>query len=338
VSSADLYAFHLISAPAGIPVSESHPLERCCVFNAEAQRSAEDAEDNRPALDVLWLRPPVALCAFVRIRGPVSCLPFYYRFMPQTALITGASSGIGLELARIFARNHCDLILVARESDRLRQAAEDLQQLSGTQPRVIPRDLADPQSPHGIHAELAGVPVDYLVNNAGFGLGGPFSAMDRQTGLDMIQVNVTSLVDLTRLFLPAMLVRKSGRIMNVASTAAFQPGPLMAIYYATKAFVLSFTEAIAEELTGSGVTVTALCPGPTASDFQRRAAIEHVKLVKNKSLGMMSSRAVAEIGYRGMMQGKVIVIPGIMNKLGVQSLRLGPRAIVRKAARKLQES
>ncbi len=153
----------------------------------------------------------------------------------------------------------------------------------------------------------------------------------------MIQVNVTTLVDLTKFFLPSMLARKSGRIMNVASTAAFQPGPLMAIYYASKAFVLSFTEAIAEELNGSGVTVTALCPGPTASDFQRRAGLDHVKLFKNKALSM-SSEEVAEAGYRGMMRGKVVVIPGIMNKLGVQSLRLGPRAIVRKAAKKLQES
>jgi short-subunit dehydrogenase len=251
--------------------------------------------------------------------------------MAQTALITGASSGIGLELAKIFAQNKIDLILVARESDRLRQAA------ASSQARVIARDLADPQSPRAIHDELASTPIDYLVNNAGFGLGGPFAANDRQTQLDMIQVNVTSLVDLTRLFLPGMLARKSGRIMNVASTAAFQPGPLMAVYYATKAFVLSFTEAIAEELRRSGVTVTALCPGPTASDFQRRAGLDHVKLFKNKFLSM-SSRKVAEIGYRGMLQGKVIVIPGIMNKLGVQSLRLGPRAIVRKAARKLQES
>jgi short-subunit dehydrogenase len=252
--------------------------------------------------------------------------------MPQTVLITGASSGIGLELAKRFAQDGCELILVARESTRLRQAAESLRA------RVIASDLADPQSPHAIYRELATTPIDYLVNNAGFGLGGPFATNDRQIQLDMIQVNVASLVDLTRLFLPSMLARKSGRIMNVASTAAFQPGPLMAVYYATKAFVLSFTEAIAEEITGSGVTVTALCPGPTASDFQRRAAIEHINLMKKSPLGMMSSAEVAEIGYRGMQKGKVIVIPGFMNRLGVQSLRLGPRAIVRKAAKKLQES
>lgn len=252
--------------------------------------------------------------------------------MAQTALITGASSGIGLELAKLFARDGIDLILVARDSDRLRQAAALLKA------RAIPADLADPQSPGAIFRELAGTPIDYLVNNAGFGLGGPFLSTDRRTELDMIQVNVTSLVELTKLFLPGMAARKSGRIMNVASTAAFQPGPLMAIYCATKAFVLSFTEGIAEELVDSGVTVTAFCPGPTASDFQRRAGIQNVKLVKNQSLGMMTPEAAAAIGYRGMFAGQVIVIPGFLNKLGVQSLRLGPRAIVRKAAKRLQES
>lgn len=258
--------------------------------------------------------------------------------MEETALITGASSGIGLELAKLFAKDGSRLILVARESDRLRQAASDLQQISGKAPQVMARDLADPGSAQRIHRDLAGTPVDFLVNNAGFGLGGPFSQNDRQTELDMIQVNVTSLVDLTKLVLPAMLAQRRGRILNVASTAAFQPGPLMAIYYASKAFVLSFSEAIAEELRGTGVTVTTLCPGPTASDFQRRAGIQNVKLVKNQSMGMMTSEDVAKIGYRGMMEGKVIVIPGLLNKLGVQSLRLGPRAIVRRAARKLQES
>jgi len=261
-----------------------------------------------------------------------------YKYGLQTALITGASSGIGLELAKLFARDRHQLILVARESDRLRTTAVELQKISGIAPRLLPYDLADPKSPSAIRDEIGDTPIDFLINNAGFGLGGHFSQTDRATELEMIQVNVTSLVDLTKLLLPAMVARRSGRIMNVASTAAFQPGPLMAIYYASKAFVLSFSEAVAEELTGSGVSVTALCPGPTASDFQRRAGIENVKLVKNKSIGMMTSAEVADIGYRGMMEGKVIVIPGFLNKMGVQSLRLGPRAIIRKAARKLQES
>jgi len=256
----------------------------------------------------------------------------------QTALITGASSGIGLELAKRFAQDGISVILVARESERLRKAAAAIETIAGTAPQVIPADLADPQAPGQIFSALAGQPIDFLVNNAGFGLGGPVSQTDRKVELEMIQVNVTALYELTKLFLPGMIARHSGRIMNVASTAAFQPGPLMAVYFASKAFVLSFTEAIAEELDGSGVTVTALCPGATASDFQRRARIEKNKLVEGKALGMMSAAEAARIGYRGMMKGKVIVIPGFLNRLGVQSLRLGPRAVVRKAAKKLQES
>ena len=250
----------------------------------------------------------------------------------QTALITGASSGIGLELAKLFAADGIATILVARESERLREAAANLKA------RALPADLTDLNAPERIFQSLKTERIDYLVNNAGFGLGGELAKTDRRTELEMIQVNITALYDLTKLFLPGMLTRGVGRIMNVASTAAFQPGPLMAVYYASKAFVLSFSEAVAEELTGTGVTVTTLCPGPTASDFQRRAGIEKTKMVKGKALGMMTSEEAARIGYRGMMDGKVIVIPGLLNRLGVQSLRLGPRAIVRKAAKKLQET
>jgi len=153
----------------------------------------------------------------------------------------------------------------------------------------------------------------------------------------MLQVNIVSLIHLTKLFLRDMRGRHSGGVLNVASTAAFQPGPLMAIYYASKAFVLSFTEALAEELHGTGITATALCPGPTATDFQRRAKIENVRLMKSKPLGMMSAAKVAETGYRGFLAGKAVLIPGLMNKVGVQSLRISPRAMVRKVTRKLQE-
>jgi short-subunit dehydrogenase len=250
----------------------------------------------------------------------------------QTALITGASSGIGLELAKLFAADGIATILVARESDRLRAAAANLKS------RAFPADLTDPDAPERIFESLKAERIDYLVNNAGFGLGGAVAKTDRRIELEMIQVNITALYDLTKLFLPGMLARGAGRIMNVASTAAFQPGPLMAVYYASKAFVLSFSEAVAEELAGTGVTVTTLCPGPTASDFQRRAGIEKTKMVEKKALGMMTSEEAARVGYRGMMDGKVIVIPGLLNRLGVQSLRLGPRAIVRKAAKKLQET
>ena len=257
--------------------------------------------------------------------------------MAKTALITGASTGIGYELSKVFAREHCELIIVARDERKLRQVAAELRGLSGQPVKVIAVDLAERGAPLQISSQLAPASLDYLVNNAGFGLGGAFIDTDLKTELDMIQVNIAALVHLTKLFLRDMVGRKRGRILNVASTAAFQPGPMMAVYYASKAFVLSFSEAIAEELRGSGVTVTALCPGPTVSEFQKRARIENSRLVRTKAMGMMTAKSVAEIGYRGMMRGKVIVIPGMMNRMGVQSLRIGPRAIVRRAARKLNE-
>jgi short-subunit dehydrogenase len=257
--------------------------------------------------------------------------------MPQTALITGASTGIGYELSKLFARDRCHLILVARDEKKLQQVAAELRGISGQTVKVIAADLAHPDAPLQISSQLAPTSLDYLVNNAGFGLGGPFLETDLKTELDMIQVNISAPVHLTKLFLRDMVARKSGCIMNVASTAAFQPGPMMAIYYATKAFLLSFTEAVAEELRGSGVTVTALCPGPTVSEFQKRAKIENSRIVRASPMGMMTAKSVAEIGYAGMKKGKVIVIPGVMNRIGVQSVRIGPRAIVRRAARKLNE-
>ena len=259
--------------------------------------------------------------------------------MSKTALITGASSGIGYELAKRFARDKTNLVLVARDEPRLNQIANEIQSAHHVSVKVIRADLSRAAAPAEVYAETlrAGIATDYLINNAGFGLGGPFLETDLQGELDMLQVNIVSLVHLTKLFLRDMRGRHSGGVLNVASTAAFQPGPLMAIYYASKAFVLSFTEALAEELHGTGITATALCPGPTATDFQRRAKIENVRLMKSKPLGMMSAAKVAETGYRGFLAGKAVVIPGLMNKVGVQSLRISPRAMVRKVTRKLQE-
>jgi short-subunit dehydrogenase len=259
--------------------------------------------------------------------------------MGKTALITGASSGIGYELAKCFAADGVNLVLVARELTRLNPIASELQSTFKVSAKVIAADLSRPVAPAEIYRETAraSLAVDYLVNNAGFGAGGAFEDTGLQTQLDMMQVNMVSLVHLTKLYLPDMRSRGSGGILNVASTAAFQPGPLMSIYYATKAFVLSFTEAIADELRGS-ITVTALCPGPTATDFQRRAHIEHIRLMKSSPMGMMTASEVARIGYRGFLKGKVIVIPGLMNKIGVQSVRISPRAAVRRVTRKLQES
>jgi short-subunit dehydrogenase len=259
--------------------------------------------------------------------------------MGKTALITGASSGIGYELAKCFAGDGANLVLVARDQARLNQIASELQSTFKVSAKVIAADLSRAIAPTEIHRETerASLAIDYLVNNAGFGTGGAFVETDLQTELDMMQVNMVSLVHLAKLYLPDMRSRGSGGILNVVSTAAFQPGPLMSIYYASKAFVLSFTDAIADELHGTGIIVTALCPGPTATDFQRRAHVEHIRLMKSSPMGMMTASEVARIGYRGFLEGKVIVIPGLMNKLGVQSVRISPRAAVRRITRKLQE-
>jgi len=260
--------------------------------------------------------------------------------MAKTALITGASTGIGYELSKCFAADRHNLVLVARQEPKLRQVAGELSGQFGVSAKIIVADLAKPDAPQKIVDEVNkdSLQIDYLVNNAGFGLGGKFAETDLAVELDMMQVNMTALVHLTKLFLPGMLARKSGKIMNVASTAAFQPGPLMAVYYATKAFVLSFSEAIANELAGSGVTVTTLCPGPTQSEFQQRAHIENTRLIKGNFMGLMTSEAVARIGYHGFMQEKRLVIPGLMNKMGVQSVRFSPRRVATQVARMLQES
>ena len=247
-----------------------------------------------------------------------------------TALITGASSGIGLELARVFAREGYDLVLISRDQKRLEGIA---QELKSVQVRVLATDLSRPEAPAEVFAAVPKVNV--LVNNAGFGVFGKFAETALVDELNMMQLNMATLVALTKLYLPGMVAAKNGRICNVASTAAFQPGPLMAIYYATKAFVLHFSEAIANELKGTGVTVTALCPGPTASGFQEQAKMENSGLVKGKKI--MAARTVAEAGYKGIMAGKRIVIPGLMNRVIAQSVGLMPRSFITTVVRKMQE-
>ena len=252
----------------------------------------------------------------------------------QTALITGASSGIGLELARLFAADGCNLILVARSADKLGLLAAALKGQHKIEAFAVPIDLTEPGAPEELFRVLdeQGIGVDVLVNNAGFGTHGLFADSDLHAELQMIQVNVTALVHLTRLFLPNMLMNRTGRILNVASTAAFQPGPYMAGYYASKAFVLSFSEAIDAELQGSGVTVTALCPGPTDTGFQKRAGMEATPLFKANT---MTSADVARIGYRAMLKGRRVVITGSKNKLLAFSTRLAPRKLVTAIAKKL---
>jgi hypothetical protein len=253
------------------------------------------------------------------------------------ALITGASGGIGLELARLCAKGGHDLILVARNQAKLEEIAKYLSGMYQIRVELIAADLADAEAPAAIVGAAAGrgMAVDVLVNNAGFGDWGLFGRADLERQLAMIQVNVIALTQLTRLLLPGMVTRRKGRILNVASTAAFAPGPLMAVYYATKAYVLSFSEAISTELRGTGITVTALCPGPTRTGFAEAAGVVGSNLYHGPNV--MGVESVAESGYRGMMRGRTVVIPGLANKLIVQSIRISPRWAVRMVTRWFQE-
>src|SRR5271168_1215068 len=251
----------------------------------------------------------------------------------ESALITGASYGIGLEFSRIFASEGYNLVLVARSADRLRQLASELEKNHGTRSLILATDLTDPGASAYVldQTTRSDIQIDVLVNNAGFGQYGKFAENDQEECLRQIQLNITTLTHLTRLYLPAMIERKTGKILNVASTAAFQPGPLMAVYFATKAYVLHFSEALANELSGTGVTVTCLCPGATATEFHKRAKATGQRLLK---MGSMDARTVAEAGYRGLMAGKPVVISGFKNWLVTQSLRFSPRQVVTAIARK----
>lgn len=253
----------------------------------------------------------------------------------ERVLVTGASSGIGEELARLFAADGSDLVLVARSEDRLRVLAAELEKTHGIGARVEPVDLGEPKQLAALCERLAavGIAVDVLVNNAGFGARGAVAELDPGRQLEMVRLNVEALTVLTRWMLPGMLERRRGGILNVASTAAFQPGPFMAVYYATKAYVQSFTEALAEELRGTGVTVTSLAPGPTHTSFQKEAEIEDTLLSK---LGPMTAARVARAGHRAFRKGKVVVVPGLKNRLLAFSTRFTPRWLLRRLIRRLQ--
>ncbi len=248
----------------------------------------------------------------------------------STAVVTGASSGIGEALARQLASKGHRVVLVARSVDKLSALASEL----GNSTLVLAMDLSEAESAGKI-VDTVG-PIDILVNNAGYGDFGPFAQADAVKIRQMMNLNIVCLTMLTRLAVPSMLERGHGRIMNVASTAAFQPGPLMAVYYASKAYVLSFTEALAEELHGTGVTATALCPGPTASGFQAAAGMERSKLVADRKLP--TATEVAAFGYRAMQRGEVVAIPGARNKALAASIRLTPRPMVRKVVHRLMEA
>jgi len=255
--------------------------------------------------------------------------------LKKTALVTGASSGLGLELARLFAADGHDVVLVARRRAELEALATRLQN-ERVAAHVVPEDLSDARAPERLVAELAkrGLEIEFLVNNAGFGARGPFAELDLKRQLDMLQVNVGSLVALTGLLVPDMIARKSGRVLNLGSTAGFQPGPGMAVYYATKAFVNSFTEALAFELRGTGVTATLSCPGATETEFGAVANNGKTKLFK---AGAMKAAPVAEAAYRAMMAGRTTIIHGARNKAIIQVQRLAPRAAVRAVAARLNE-
>ncbi len=247
----------------------------------------------------------------------------------QVALITGASSGIGTELARELAKRGYDLVLSGRNAAALQKIADELAAAHGGRVLTVVADLAQSAGTDAVLAFLneKGIAVDILANNAGLGFGSDFAAAAPSAIEETVQVNVAALTRLTRALLPGMIERRRGRVLNVASTAAFQPGPGMAVYYATKAYVLSLSEALAHELRGSGVSVTALCPGPTTTGFQARAAIEETRLMRGSLMPVADAASVAKAGVEGMLAGRRVVIPGLMNRLGALSAAVTPRAI-----------
>lgn len=246
----------------------------------------------------------------------------------KTALITGASGGFGLDFAHRFARDGHNVIIVARSKDKLESIAAELSAEYGIIATPLVYDLTDPTSPQKLYDDVTArdIQVDFLVNNAGFAAYGEFYELDLERQTNMIQINITTLTHLTRLFLPQMIERQSGKVLNVASTAAFMPGPLMAVYYASKSYVLSFTEALAKELENTGVTATVLCPGPTATGFQSRADMENSKLVQGN---LMRSEDVVNQGYEAMMNARAVYIPGWMNRIQAMLPRFLPRGAVR---------
>lgn len=245
--------------------------------------------------------------------------------MRKTALITGASKGIGRELAHFFAKDECDLVLVARSEEELNSLKVELEEKCRIKVHILIKDLCQPYSAQEIFDELKAISIDidFLVNNAGFGDYGSFDKTDWDTYENMISLNVTTLTHFCHIFIKDWKGRKPGKILNVSSTAAFQPGPMMAVYFATKAYVLSFSEAIGHELRNDNITVTTLCPGPTSTHFGVISSMNASDLVKNVKIA--NSKDVAELGFRAMMKGKATVIHGAQNKIAPFGIRFLPR-------------
>jgi len=253
------------------------------------------------------------------------------------AVVTGASAGLGLDMARLLARRGYDVVLAARSVDRLESVRDEIESEIGTTAYVAAHDLSSEAGVDRLLQEVASLdrPVDFLANNAGLGVHGPYLETDPASEAAMIQVNVVSLVRLTRALLPAMVDRGSGRVLQVASTAGFMPGPVMATYYATKAFVLSYSDALAEELRGTGVTVTCLCPGPTRTGFQARAGAQNAGSFKGAA---MESEPVARAGIEGALSGRRRVVPGVINKLSTWAPRFLPRDVLTALVGRIQRS
>jgi short-subunit dehydrogenase len=253
------------------------------------------------------------------------------------AIITGASAGIGVSLARLAAADGYRPVLVARRRAKLEELAGELSAAGAQEPLVVPLDLSTVEAPERLMDALGpDAPVEMLLNNAGFGTWGPFAETALERTTTMLRVNITSLTAITRLLLPGMLARRRGYILNVASTAAFQPGPDMAVYYASKAYVLSFSEALSEELRGSGIRVSALCPGPTRTEFHDVAEMKDSRLMEN--LWWMDADRVAEIGYRALRSGRAVRVPGFINRTLTLAPRFIPRALTRRMVARIQSA
>ena len=250
----------------------------------------------------------------------------------ETVLITGASSGIGMELAKLFARDGSDLVLVARREDQLKQLSEKLKAEHNINVYVLPKDLSESSAPEEIfdHLNKENIVIDALVNNAGFGSKGTIAHLDAEQQLDMIQVNVMALTHLTRLFLPGIIERGYGGILNIGSLAGFQPGPHLAVYCATKAYVLSFTEALAEEIRNPNIKISCLAPGPVRTEFGKKSKLDDSLLFR---VSLFNVNPVAKAAYEGFKRGETLIIPGFKAKIALFLNRLTPRILVRKTAK-----
>jgi short-subunit dehydrogenase len=253
-----------------------------------------------------------------------------------TALVTGASAGIGRAIAGMFAGEGHDVVLVARREGRLREVADEIEAAHGVAATVLPADLSEREERDALYESVSGrgIEVDYLVNNAGIGTQGPFAGIDLDRDLDLVELNVAAPTHLSKLFVRDMVARGHGGVLNVASTAAFQPGPYMATYYASKAYELSFSQGLHEELRGDGVTVTALCSGPVATEFQERAGMTDVPIGRQDGglIRWLDPEEVARAGYRGLADGRAVVVPGTANRLVRLAAKLLPSSVARRLA------